>query len=143
MLINKRTVRIEWGDCDPAGIIFYPRYFEFFDACTNALFERALGMPKHVMLEKYAIVGMPVVEARASFLSSASFDDGVVIESSVTAWGRSSFSILHRLHAGNVPVVEGFEKRVWAMRSPDDPKRIQSQQVPSEVIERFAVPTSA
>ena len=29
MLTNIRTVRIEWGDCDPAGIIFYPRYFEF------------------------------------------------------------------------------------------------------------------
>ena len=29
--IVTRTVRIEWGDCDPAGIIFYPRYFEIFD----------------------------------------------------------------------------------------------------------------
>ena len=27
MLTNSRTVRIEWGDCDPAGIVFYPRYF--------------------------------------------------------------------------------------------------------------------
>lgn len=32
MLINRRTIRIEWGDCDPAGIVFYPRYFEWFDA---------------------------------------------------------------------------------------------------------------
>ena len=29
MLINRRTIRIEWGDCDPAGIVFYPRYFEW------------------------------------------------------------------------------------------------------------------
>ena len=43
---NTRTVRIEWGDCDPAGIIFYPRYFEIFDASTAMLFERALGMTK-------------------------------------------------------------------------------------------------
>ena len=41
---NTRTVRIEWGDCDPAGIIFYPRYFEIFDASTTLLFERRLGM---------------------------------------------------------------------------------------------------
>ena len=27
-----RNVRIEWGQCDPAGIVFYPRYFEIFDA---------------------------------------------------------------------------------------------------------------
>src|ERR1017187_5514616 len=41
-LRNTRKVRIEWGDCDPAGIVFYPRYFEIFDASTSALFERAL-----------------------------------------------------------------------------------------------------
>ena len=41
MLINRRTIRIEWGDCDPAGIVFYPRYFEWFDACAAALFEDA------------------------------------------------------------------------------------------------------
>ena len=31
---NTRVVRIDWGDCDPAGIIFYPRYFEIFDDST-------------------------------------------------------------------------------------------------------------
>ncbi len=46
MLTNSRKVRIEWGDCDPAGIIFYPRYFEIFDASTSALFERAMGVTK-------------------------------------------------------------------------------------------------
>jgi len=39
MLINTRIVRVQWGDCDPAGIVFYPRYFEWFDASTILLFE--------------------------------------------------------------------------------------------------------
>ena len=51
---NSRTVRIEWGDCDPAGIIFYPRYFEIFDASTAALFERALGITKRDVLRAEA-----------------------------------------------------------------------------------------
>ena len=42
MLTNVRTTRIEWGDCDPLGIIFYPRYFEIFDTSTTVLLERAL-----------------------------------------------------------------------------------------------------
>ena len=50
-LRNTRKVRIEWGDCDPAGIVFYPRYFEMFDASTSALFERALGMTKFQALK--------------------------------------------------------------------------------------------
>ena len=53
MLVNTRLVRIEWGDCDPAGIIYYPRYFAFFDASTSALIERALGMNKRDYLKKY------------------------------------------------------------------------------------------
>jgi len=32
MLKNTHTQTIEWGDCDPAGIVFYPRYFAYFDA---------------------------------------------------------------------------------------------------------------
>ena len=51
MLVNSRVVRIEWGDCDPAGIVYYPRYFAFFDASTSALLERALGMTKHHYLQ--------------------------------------------------------------------------------------------
>ena len=35
MFSNRRTVRIEWGDCDAAGIVFYPRYFAMFDASTH------------------------------------------------------------------------------------------------------------
>jgi len=41
MLSNRKEIHIEWGDCDPAGIVYFPRFFEYFDACTNALFEKA------------------------------------------------------------------------------------------------------
>jgi 4-hydroxybenzoyl-CoA thioesterase len=32
MLTYVRNTRIEWGDCDPAGIVFYPRFFALFDS---------------------------------------------------------------------------------------------------------------
>ncbi len=35
MLANTRTVRIEWGDCDPMGIVYFPRYLAIFDDCTT------------------------------------------------------------------------------------------------------------
>ena len=35
-----------WGDCDPAGIVFYPRYFAMFDHSTVLLIEAALGIRK-------------------------------------------------------------------------------------------------
>ncbi len=63
MLVNYRVVRIEWGDCDPAGIIYYPRYFAIFDASTSALIERALGMRKSDYLKAYDFTGHPLVNA--------------------------------------------------------------------------------
>ena len=55
MLSHTRTLMIEWGDCDPAGIVFYTRYFAMFDASTAALFSHALGIRKAQMLAKYGI----------------------------------------------------------------------------------------
>ena len=136
MLKNRREIQIEWGDCDPLGIVYFPRYFEFFDACTNALFERA-GLRKHEMLEKYKIGGIPLVESRARFLAPSSFGETVVVESNITEWGKSSFSVHHRLFKGEELAVEGFEKRVWVVRGSVGDKKIESQAIPREVIEKF------
>jgi 4-hydroxybenzoyl-CoA thioesterase len=137
MLTNARTVRIEWGDCDPAGIVFYPRFFAMFDASTTALFERALGMTKYEFIERYGIVGYPMVDTRARFIVPAKFSDDVVIESTVKEFRRSSFDVEHRLTNGGALAVEGFETRVWAARDPSDPARIKSAAIPEEVIARF------
>jgi len=136
MLVSKRTIHIEWGDCDPAGIVYFPRYYEFFDACTNALFEKA-GLIKHEMLEKYKILGIPLVETSAKFFVPSSFGDTVVVESRIKEWGKSSFSVEHKLFKGETLAVEGYEKRVWTVRAPGNPKRLRSQQIPREVVERF------
>jgi 4-hydroxybenzoyl-CoA thioesterase len=136
MLVNKRSIHIEWGDCDPLGIVYFPRYFEFFDACTNALFERA-GLPKQEMLRKYEIAGIPLVESRARFLLPSSFGDTVVIESNITEWGKASFSVYHRLFKGEELAVEGFEKRVWVVHARGEKNKIKSQAIPREIIERF------
>src|SRR5215467_5512168 len=91
MFSNRRTVRIEWGDCDPAGIVFYPRYFAMFDHSTVLLVEAALGMSKHALYTAYTFDGYPVVETRARFLVPTRYGDDVVIDTGLTGIGRSSF----------------------------------------------------
>jgi 4-hydroxybenzoyl-CoA thioesterase len=137
MLTHTRELTIEWGDCDPAGIVFYPRYFAMFDASTAALFARALGMRKAKMLETYGIVGIPMVDTRARFISPASFGDEVTIETSLSEFRRSSFDVRHRLMRDGDMLVEGFEARVWVTRHPEDPGRIKAQAIPQDVIAKF------
>ncbi len=136
-IISRRTIDIEWGDCDPAQIVYFPRYFAYFDACTTALFKKA-GLSKREMLKTYQIVGIPLVDLRASFNTPSRFSDTVIVDSEITKWGRSSFCVRHRLFNGNILAVECFETRVWAALSRTDPEQIESKPVPPEVIARFS-----
>jgi 4-hydroxybenzoyl-CoA thioesterase len=136
-LTSRKTIHIEWGDCDPAQIVFYPRYLAYFDACTTALFKKA-GLSKRQMLKTHQIVGIPLVDLRVSFKAPSRFSDTVIVESEITEWRRSSFSVHHRLFNKKVLAVECFEVRVWAATSEADPERIESRPVPREVIEMFS-----
>ncbi len=132
---NTRTVRIEWGDCDPAGIIFYPRYFEIFDAATAALFERALGLTKFQQLKQFDFAGYPLAKTRAKFIRPTRFGDDVTVDSSIK-FGRASFEVEHRLSLNGAVCVECSETRVWVVRDPST-GGIKSQAVPEEVLAKF------
>ena len=140
MLINRRDLRIEWGQCDPAGIVFYPHYFLIFDSSTGWLFERT-GLSPRAMRNKYGIVGMPIVDVGARFILPCRFDDQVVVESEVGEWGRSSFTVRHRVMKEDALAVEGFEKRVWAAPDPERPGAIRAQAVPAEIKASLSDPT--
>jgi 4-hydroxybenzoyl-CoA thioesterase len=142
MLTYTRNTRIEWGDCDPAGIVFYPRYFAMFDSCTTALFSLALGMTMHEFMRHYRFAGYPIVDARARFLKPAKFGDDVMIETKVAEFRRSSFDVQHRLTLAGELCVECFDTRVWTKRHPDHPDRIAAMPIPTEVIAKFAAPQS-
>jgi 4-hydroxybenzoyl-CoA thioesterase len=135
--IHRRQFIIEWGACDPAGIVFNARFFEFFDENTWAMFETVLDVPRADLFATYDIMGIPLVDARSRFLVPLKFGDRAEIASEITEFRRSSFDIRHQLWVGGELAVEGRETRVWATRDKDDPSRIKSTPIPAAVIERF------
>ena len=137
MFVNRRTFRIEFGDCDPAGIVWYPRYFGFFDAATASLFEAA-GFKKSEMPKRFGAIGYPMVDTRAKFHIPSRHGDDIVIESRVTEFRKSSFDIEHRILRDGTLAVEGWETRVWVGKHPDNPDAIKSRPIPDEVLARFA-----
>ena len=108
MFVNRRSVTIEWGDCDPAGIVFYPRYFAMFDASTAHLFAAALGYDKFALRQRFGIVGFPMVDTSAKFIMPSRYGETVTIESAISRFGRSSFGITHRLLRGARSGDRGF-----------------------------------
>lgn len=130
-----REHRIEWGQCDPAGIVFAPRYMDMFAESTILLFEAA-GLPrKRDMLREMGVAGFPLVDLSARFLRPSSYGDVVTIEADAPLFGNASFTIAHRIRLGEGLCVEGTEKRVWTIRGEDG--GLKAAPVPADVRARF------
>ena len=138
-LVYRRQFPIEWGHCDPAGIVFNSRFFEFFDWSAWMLFEAALGVRPGELANTFGIVGIPLVDAKARFLRPAKFNDLADIASEVSRFGRSSFEVQHRISIDGALAVEGSEIRVWAKQDPQDATRLKVIPIPAEVIAKFKV----
>ena len=136
-LVHRRQFTVEWGHCDPAGIVFNSRFFEFFDWSAWLLFEKALDVRPSDLGRTFGIVGIPLVDARARFLKPAQFNDVADIASEVAEFRRSSFEVKHRISIGGDLVVEGSETRVWTAQDPSDPTKLRGVPIPAAVIERF------
>lgn len=132
MLTTRREIEIEWGDCDPADIVYFPNYFSWFDAGLMHHFA-SVGLPKKALLAKYGLVGWPLVETHAKFMKPSTYGEKVVVETTITKWGRSSFEILYRLKRGADTAVEVQEKRVLVGRDPDGSGKLKPFAVPDDV----------
>lgn len=132
-----RPVRIEWGQCDPAGIVYAPRFLDMFGENTIRLFEAA-GLPKkRKMLKEMNVAGYPMVDVSARFLRPAAYGDDVLVESAAPEFGNSSFTIEHRLIKDGVVCVECTEKRVWTVPDANSPGGLKAERVPDSVRELF------
>jgi len=136
MFVNRREVQIQWGDCDPANIVYYPRYFAMFDDSTSTLFEVA-GFSKQDLVRKYGLVGIPMVDTRAKFYIPSTYGDWITIETRIESIKRSSFEVKHDVYKGEALAIEGFETRVLVGRDPSNPDKLKSAPFPPEMVAKF------
>ena len=111
MLTNTRIVPVEFGHCDPSGIVYNPNYFIWFDLSVHALLA-AGGLSLKGLIADCGIDGIPVVDYRCKFLAPARWGDELSIETSVTALHRCAFDITHKITNAGVLAVECSETRV-------------------------------
>jgi len=137
MFEHHRHIVVEWGDCDPAGIVFFPNYLKWFDDCASALFAAA-GLPLQELFRAHSVVGIPVVDVRVSYRASAAFGDELVAKTSVVEWRRSSFVMQHKIFRRDALHVEGTITRVWVGADPEKKDSLKSRPVPKEIIDRLS-----
>lgn len=104
------TIDISFGDCDPAGIIFYPNYFRWFDAAFQA-FLKTRELDQHILREKLGTIGTGLMDAGASFRAPASFGDTMTLRITGIEWTDRTFRITYEGRIDERVIVEGFELR--------------------------------
>ena len=132
MKTYRYKVTVHWGDTDPAKIVFYPNYFAWFDESARLFFD-SVGLSWEMLIEKYGIAGLPIVEAKAKFIAPSKFRDEIVVESQITEWNEKTFKVSHAVVNRGRRAVEGYEIRVWAHRHPEDPNRFKAMPIPEEI----------
>lgn len=102
---------VQWGDCDPAGIIFYPTYFRWFDSATWAFFASIGFTAKRMRAEGRS---MPLVAAECQFASPAEQADRCEVFSKIERFGGKSFVVSHEVvRLDGTRLARGTETRVW------------------------------
>jgi YbgC/YbaW family acyl-CoA thioester hydrolase len=102
---------VYWGDCDPAGIIFYPTYFRWFDAATWAFFASVGYTAKRMRAEARS---MPLVAANCQFMHPAEQADRCEVRSRIERFGGKSFVVAHEaVRVDGAILARGTETRVW------------------------------
>jgi len=129
---NMIDIKVRWSEADPAGIAFYPRFFEWFDMATEALFA-SLELPWPVLFPRYRVVGVPIVDVGARFVSPVRYGDTVTVRASISEVREKTFRIDHEVSVGERHCASGFEVRAWVAQ-PDEPGgRLRAKALPVEV----------
>ena len=132
--VHATRFTVEFGDCDPAGIVFYPNFMRWMDAASLHYF-RAMGVPPwHELEAQTGIIGTPIVDISARFLRTASYGDEIDVETTIAEWRGKSFVFRHVVRRGDDVLVECHEVRIFARRNPQDPKRIQAVPAPDAFV---------
>ncbi len=104
------NVPISFGHCDPAGIVFYPNYYRWFDRCFHSFLKQRAG-GHGPFCARLGAVGMGLMDTGAQFPSPARDGDEMALEMTLAEWGAKTLRLRYRgLIEGRV-VVEGFELR--------------------------------
>jgi 4-hydroxybenzoyl-CoA thioesterase len=104
--------RVRFADCDAAGIVFYPRYFEMLNGVVEDWFAGPLGVSfRELHLERHVSVPTAAVEAR--FIAPSRLEDELSFSLTVTRLGGASCGLRHRISADGQTRFEATQTIVY------------------------------
>jgi 4-hydroxybenzoyl-CoA thioesterase len=131
-------VRVEFGHCDPAGIIWYPNFFHWIDAASRYFFEQC-GVPTWAETTKtLGVIGTPIVDTKAKFLKTATYGDHLGIHTTIPEWREKSFVLKYVIRRVNKDgtiddIMEAQDVRIFAAKREDGKNGIRAVPIPPSI----------
>jgi 4-hydroxybenzoyl-CoA thioesterase len=133
---------VRFGDCDPAGIVYFPRFFDLFHQAMETWFPAELGFGYDEFVRGRRL-GFPAVRSEADFERPSRFGETIAIGLRVTKLGRSSIAFGYAITgAGGESRVRGASVCVCMDLDPASPGHGRGVELPGDLrarIEAFGV----
>lgn len=100
--VHVHRVRVGFGDCDPAGIVYFPRFFHWFHEAMETWFGAVLGLPYAEVIGGRKL-GFPAVHTEADFRRPVAMGDEIAVEQRVVQLGRSSLGFAYTVRLAAAP----------------------------------------
>ena len=131
--IHLYSVNVQFGDCDPAGIVFFPNFSRWMDEASLAFFMACGVPPWRELVKTRGIIGTPLLEIHTRFMRPATYGETIEVHTSVEEWMAKTFRHRHVVKRGDTVLCEGTEVRASCIRDPQDPGRIKAIPVPEDI----------
>lgn len=104
----RTTVSVRFGDVDPAGIVYFPRIYEYLHEAFEDVWEQHVGERYYRMIQDERR-GFPLVHSEVDFKSPLRFGDVVDVRVTCTKLGNSSTTLRYRLFVGETLCVHAVQ----------------------------------
>ena len=128
---------VEWGECDPAQIVFYPNIYRWFDKGSHDMMNFH-GFGQAEMIKRYGIVGFPLIETHARFLRAMQWGDELVIVSRIESHSHKTFTVGHTIFNSDIQCASGYETRFWGIQEPQSGGRLRAWEMPGDFVKKLA-----
>jgi acyl-CoA thioester hydrolase len=108
---NEFQLRVNFGDTDAAGIVYYPNYFKWFDIAGHQFF-RSIGLAPAKLIKEHSII-LPLLDVRCTFEQPLYYDDIITIKTEVMEVNRKTIKLKHEVYRENTRTGHGYELRGW------------------------------
>jgi 4-hydroxybenzoyl-CoA thioesterase len=127
------SVNVMFGDCDPAGIVFFPNYLKWMDASSLNFFIQCGVPPWRELVKTTGIIGTPLLEINTKFQRPATYGETLQVHTSIEEWRDKVFIHRHIVKRGDALLCEGTEVRAFCMRQADNLDRITAIPIPTDI----------